>query len=255
MIINKNLEIYDTTLREGEQSAVANFDLKDRIEICKMLDDFGVDYIELGWPIASQEIFDSFKPCIEAVKKAKVVAFGSTSIRENPGEDENLNSIVESGVKVACIFGKSHLIHVEKQLKISAQENLTRIEKSVKYLKEKEIEVFYDAEHYFDAFKLHEDYAIETLVSAKKAGATRIILCDTNGGTLPDEAEKIVKTTKEKLGEIELGVHFHDDSGLALANTLVTLPYAKQIQGTINGIGERVGNLNLANFCQCAQKK
>jgi len=254
-----NLEIYDTTLREGEQSAVANFDLKDRIEICKMLDEFGVDYIELGWPIVSHEILNSFKPCMKVVKNAKVVAFGSTSIRKNLDEDKNLNSIIKSGVKVACIFGKSHLDHVEKQLKISSEENLKRIEKSIKFLIEHDIEVFYDAEHYFDAFKLHQDYAFKTLISAIKAGATRIILCDTNGGILPDEAEKIVKITKEKLEQEKLspkfGVHFHNDCGLALANTLTTLPYIKQVQGTINGIGERVGNLNFSEFVPVYTKK
>ncbi|MFH1307282.1 MAG: alpha-isopropylmalate synthase regulatory domain-containing protein [archaeon] len=253
------LEIYDTTLREGEQAAGASFSMQDRLKICEILDDFGVDYIELGWPLSSAEILESFKECIEKVEKAKIVAFGSTSISENIQEDKNLNSIVQSGVRYACIVGKTDLEHVEKQLKISPDENLRRIRESIKFLKEKEIEVFYDAEHYFDAFKSDEDYAIKTLIAAIEGGAERIVLCDTKGGSLPDEAKEILKKTQGALIDKELaaklGVHFHDDCGLALASTLASLPYIKQVQGTINGIGERVGNLNFSEFLPVYIKK
>ncbi len=253
------LEIYDTTLREGEQAAGANFNIEDRIKICKMLDEFGVDYIELGWPVASKEIFDSFHKCMPISKKAKIVAFGSTSINKNIESDENLNSLINCGTKIACIFGKSHLEHVEKQLRISPEENLKRISDSIKFLKKNNIKVFYDAEHYFDAFKQDKVYSIKTLISALESGAERIILCDTNGGVLPNEAEQIVKETKKELEskgfKPELGLHFHDDSGLALANTLACLSYAKQVQGTINGIGERVGNLNFSEFLPVYIKK
>ncbi|MEK6906755.1 MAG: alpha-isopropylmalate synthase regulatory domain-containing protein [Nanoarchaeota archaeon] len=253
------LEIYDTTLREGEQAAGANFDIEDRKKICTMLDELGVDYIELGWPVASKEIFDSFAACLPCVKKAEITAFGSTSISKDIESDLNLNSIVNCGAKITCIFGKSHLEHVERQLKITPEENLERIFNSVKFLKDKGIRVFYDAEHYFDAFKQDKNYAIKTLVKAVEAGAERLVLCDTNGGVLPEEAEEIVRETKKQLEDrdlkFEIGLHFHDDSGLALANTLSSLKYAKQVQGTINGIGERVGNLNFSEFLPVYIKK
>ncbi|MBU1136629.1 MAG: alpha-isopropylmalate synthase regulatory domain-containing protein [Nanoarchaeota archaeon] len=252
----KEIEIYDTTLREGEQAAEANFSFEDRIKLCKKLDDFGVDYIELGWPISSKEVLDSFKECISKIKKAKIVAFGSTSINENPEQDKNLNSIIESKANYACIFGKSCLKHVEKQLRLTPEQNLKRISDSIKFLKEKGIKVFYDAEHYFDAFKSDKEYALKTIKTALESGAEKIILCDTNGGTLPDEAEEIVRETKKELkGYSELGIHFHDDCGLALANTIACLPYIKQVQGTINGIGERVGNLNFSEFLPVYIKK
>ncbi|MEK6757602.1 MAG: alpha-isopropylmalate synthase regulatory domain-containing protein [Nanoarchaeota archaeon] len=254
-----NLEIYDTTLREGEQAAGASFNIDDRVKVCKKLDDLGVDYIEVGWPFASKETFESFKPCMNATKNAEVVAFGSTSIDKIVEDDGNLKSLIDCGASIACIFGKTHPEHVEKQLKITLQENLKRITDSSAFLIKNNVKVFYDAEHYFDSFKLNKNYAIFTLASALKGGAERLILCDTNGGTLPNEAESIVKETKNRLENFgtrfELGLHFHDDSGLALANTLACLPYARQVQGTINGIGERVGNLNLSEFLPIYMKK
>jgi len=247
-----DLEIYDATLREGEQAAGANFNLQDRLELFEKLDDFGVDYVEVGWPVASPEILQAFKELKGKNKNSKIVAFGSTSISEKVEEDKNLNSILEAEVEYACIFGKTWGNHVREQLKISKEENLERIRKSVRFLREKGICVFYDAEHYFDGYKEDKDYALETLVSAVEGGATRLILCDTNGGVLPDEAVKIVKETKEKLKErginVGLGVHFHGDSGLALANTIACLDDIIQVQGTINGIGERIGNLDFSNF-------
>jgi 2-isopropylmalate synthase len=254
-----SLEIYDCTLREGEQAEGASFSLKDRIELCQALDNFGVDYIELGWPIASKEIFDSFKIAIKKVRNAKIVAFGSTSISKNVEEDENLNAIINCGAKYACIFGKTDLNHIEFQLKISDRENLEKISQSISFLIKNNIEVFYDAEHYFDGFKANKEYAIKTLISAINSGATRIILCDTNGGILPNEAKEIIKETSEILGEqglnFELGVHLHNDSELALANTLICIPYLKQVQGTINGMGERMGNLNFSEFLPIYIKK
>lgn len=253
------MEIYDCTLREGEQAEGASFSFSDRIELCERLDEFGVDYIELGWPIVSEDIFESFRTVIQKMKRAQVVAFGSTSIKENPNEDKNLNSILDCGAKYACIFGKSSLSHVEKQLKISSDENLLKIFKSVKFLVDNKIKVFYDAEHYFDAYDDDKDYAINSLVKAIEGGAIRIILCDTNGGMIPEEALKIVKETydtlKSKGFDVKLGVHFHDDSGLALANSIACLPYIMQVQGTINGIGERLGNLNFSEFLPVYVKK
>lgn len=255
-----DLEIYDCTLREGEQAEGASFSSAERLELCKKLDEFGVDYIELGWPLASKEIFESFKVALSYVKKAKIVAFGSTSIKDDFDEDENLNSIVMCGAKIACIFGKTDAEHVEKQLKVSKEENLRKIKESIKFLIEKGLDVFYDAEHYFDGFKKDKEYAVSTLVSALQGGASRIILCDTKGGVLPEEALKIIKESKELLEEknfkdVNFGVHFHDDSGLALANALVCIDEVVQVQGTINGIGERVGNLNFTEFLPVYIKK
>lgn len=251
------LELYDCTLREGEQAAGASFDIDSRVKLFSLLDEFGFDYIELGWPIASADILKSFELCRKIRKNAKIVAFGSTSIKENPEEDENLLSIIKAKPDYACIFGKSHLEHVEKQLKLKPEENLKRIHDSIVFLKRKGIKVFYDAEHYFDAFKAHKEYALETLVSAIKAGAERIILCDTNGGIMPSEAKQILIETKEKLKLFNagLGAHFHNDCGLALANAIESLDYVMQIQGTINGTGERVGNLNFSEFLPIYAKK
>jgi len=254
------LEIYDCTLREGEQAEGASFNFDDRIELVKRLDDFGVDYIELGWPVVSKDIFDSFKVALKKVKRAKIVAFGSTSINANVRADKNLNSIIDTNVKYACIFGKSCLEHVKVQLCISREDNLKKIEESVGFLVEKGLNVFYDAEHYFDGFKDNKKYAVETLNSAVKGGAKKIILCDTNGGCLPSEVEKIVKETRKNLDDmgfekIDLGVHFHDDSGLALANTLISLDNINLVQGTINGTGERLGNLNFSEFLPIYVKK
>lgn len=247
-----DLEIYDCTLREGEQQEGVSYSTEDRLEFVKMLDEFGVNYIELGWPFASKEIFDSIKKANEIVNKAKIVAFGSTSIKENVKEDNNLNSIIDCGAKYACIFGKTSTEHIEKQLKLTGEENINKIIDSIAYLKSKDVKVFYDAEHYFDGYKDNPYYAIRTIIAAIEGGADRIILCDTNGGVVPTEVEKIVRETYETLKrkgfKTNLGVHFHNDSGLALANTLTSLPYIKQVQGTINGIGERVGNLDFSKF-------
>ncbi len=243
------LELYDCTLREGEQAAGASFDLDGRLKVFSMLDEFGFDYIEVGWPHASKEIMDSFEACRKIRKKAKIVAFGSTSINSNPEIDENLNSLLKSKADYACIFGKSHLQHVEKQLRISKEENLTRIRESIKFLTNNGMPVFYDAEHFFDAFKDNKEYALMTIKTAMDAGAERIILCDTNGAIMPSEAKAILGETKKYLGsESSLGVHFHNDRGLALANALICLEDIVQVQGTINGIGERVGNLDFTQF-------
>ncbi|MEK6886040.1 MAG: alpha-isopropylmalate synthase regulatory domain-containing protein [Nanoarchaeota archaeon] len=243
------LELYDCTLREGEQAAGASFNLDSRLKVFSMLDDFGFDYIELGWPHASKEIFESFAACKKIRKHAKIVAFGSTSIRADPKLDENLNSLVNSHADYACIFGKSHLEHVEKQLKITPEENIKRIRESIRFLIDNGMPVFYDAEHFFDAFKDNKEYALMTVKTALGAGAERIILCDTNGAIMPTEAEKIVRETKQYLGEKALiGVHFHNDRGLALANAIASLDDVIQMQGTINGIGERVGNLDFTQL-------
>lgn len=252
------LELYDCTLREGEQAAGASFTLEDRVELFKLLSNFGFDFIELGWPIASQDIMKSFELCKNMGTRAKIVAFGSTSINPNPYEDKNLDSLVRSKADYACIFGKTHIDHVVKQLKLTPLDNLGRISQSVAFLKNN-MHVFYDAEHFFDGFKQDKKYALDTLVSAANAGAERLVLCDTNGGLIPSEAFDIIRQTRDYLDSKNLatglGVHFHNDCGLALANVLTSLPYVVQVQGTINGIGERVGNLNFSEFIPVYIKK
>lgn len=247
------IELYDTTLRDGEQAVGASFGRAGRLAVYRALDDLGIHYVELGWPIASQDIKDSFIDCRAVQERARIVAFGSTSIRQRPDHDENLKSIIDVRPDVACIFGKSWTQHVAAQLRISEQANIDRISGSVDLLRRKKIGmVFYDAEHYFDGFKDNPEYALSTLRAAARAGADRLILCDTNGGTLTPDVIETVSRTKEWLGseriDVPLGTHFHDDSGVAVANAYASLPWVRQVQGTINGMGERVGNLNLGTF-------
>ncbi len=249
LAFEKMLEIYDSTLREGEQTSGVKFTASERIEIAKHLDELGVDYIEVGWPI-HKEVMDVFRKL--KTKKARLVAFGSTAMHENVEKCKNLIAIAKSNAKYACIFGKTSLEHVKKQLRISEKENLKKIYGSVAFLKKHNIKVFYDAEHYFDAFKQNKSYALSTLLKAAKAGASRLVLCDTNGGSMPHEVLETIKETvlflKKKKVKTFLGVHFHNDCGLALANALEALPYVKQIQCTVNGIGERVGNTDLCEI-------
>ena len=247
------IEIYDCTLREGEQAAGAFFSLQERVKLFEILDNFHADFIEVGWPM-NEEVLEAFEECRKIRKRAKISAFGSTAMSNNIEQDKNLLNIISTKADYACIFGKTHLQHVEKQLKINKEENLERIKNSIKFLINNRMKVFYDAEHYFDAFKENKDYALLTIKTALDAGAERIILCDTNGGILPDEAEKIIIETEKIIGKEKLGVHFHNDCNLALANTLICLPYVKQVQGTINGIGERIGNLNFSEFLPVMKK-
>jgi len=243
------LELYDCTLREGEQAAGASFDLASRLKVFSALDDFGFDYVELGWPHASSEIMDSFEICKQKRKHSKIIAFGSTSINPDPEKDENLLALLKSKADCACIFGKSHLTHVEKQLRINGPKNLERISQSIDFLIKNGMAVFFDAEHFFDAFQDNREYALATVRTAIDAGAQRVILCDTNGGSMPTYVQSTIRETLDTLGgKRVLGVHFHNDRGLALANTLVALDNIVQVQGTVNGIGERVGNLDFTQL-------
>jgi 2-isopropylmalate synthase len=252
LLRNPKVELFDTTLRDGEQTAGASFHTEGRVAVFRALDRLGVDYVELGWPVVSEEIRNSFELCRREQRNAGIVAFGSTSIKADPTDDMNLASMVRVRPDVGCIFGKSWGQHVTHQLGISYQANLDKISMSVDFLKGSGLRVFYDAEHYFDGFKDNPEYALATLRAAANAGAERLVLCDTNGGTLTPEATEIVRATKNWLvGEridAGLGTHFHDDSGVAVANAFATLPWITQVQGTINGMGERIGNLNLGTF-------
>lgn len=245
--------IYDTTLRDGEQSPEVTLSIRDKLEIVKALDDFKVDYIELGWPASNKKDMETFLQSAELNLNAKIAAFGSTKRKGiTAEEDNNLKAIIASKAKTATIFGKSWLEHVEKQLKLTPEENLEAIKESIEFLKQQGLEVIYDAEHYFDGFKANSDYALSCLRAAAQAKADCLVLCDSNGGCLPSEIKEIITKTKDFLEEnnidIELGIHCHNDSGLAVANTLEAINLGiKHIQGTINGLGERTGN---ADLCQ-----
>jgi len=243
------IQIFDTTLRDGQQTKGISYTVQDKIKIAKLLDDLGVDYIEGGWPGASPKVDDFFKEMENIpLTNAKLTAFGSTRRAQNAAEDDIfLNKIVNSKAQVACIFGKSWDLHVTTALNITLEKNLEIIEDSLKFLKSSGMETLYDAEHFFDGYKNNPEFCLETLKAAERGGAECLILCDTNGGTLPHEIAEIIAEIQPKLS-IPLGIHAHNDSELAVANSLTAIRAgAIHVQGTINGYGERCGNANLCS--------
>lgn len=250
-----NYTIYDTTLRDGTQAENFNLTMEDKIKVTLKLDAMGIDYVEGGWP-GSNPISSAYFQEIQnhQLKHCKVAAFGSTRMFKNSVEDDaNLNALIAANTPVITIFGKSWDIHVHDALRIELEDNLLIIEDSLRYLKPHVEKLFYDAEHFFDGFKDNQEYALATLDSAVKGGADALILCDTNGGTLPTEIPAIIKTVQDHLTdngyEVELGIHSHNDSETAVANSLLALGLgATQVQGTINGYGERCGNANLTSI-------
>ncbi|MEI7640863.1 MAG: citramalate synthase [bacterium] len=245
----KKIFIYDATLREGAQSARVAYTVDDKIIIAKKLDDLGVHYIEGGWPLrgVNEKDFDFFKKIKKIkLKNAKIAAFGSTRRVGNKVQDDPiLNTLIDAETPVITIFGKSWDLHVTKVLNTTLEENIKMIAESVAYLKSKKKEVVYDAEHFFDGYKANPNYAFKTLQAAQTAGADCICLCDTNGGTTLEEVEKIIADISAKI-KVPLGAHFHNDSGLAVANTLIAVKNGiTQVQGTMNGFGERCGNADI----------
>ncbi|HIE03743.1 MAG TPA: citramalate synthase, partial [Candidatus Latescibacteria bacterium] len=244
----REISIYDTTLRDGAQAEGVNFSLEDKLVITRKLDEFGVDYIEGGWPNPTNpKDLEYFVKVRELeLKHARIAAFGSTRrARNRPGDDPILNTLLKAETEVVTIFGKSWDLHVSKVLRTSLEENLRMIEDSVAYLKRHGREVVYDAEHFFDGFKENPEYALGTLKAAQDGGADIIVLADTNGGTLPGGLREAIEAAKEVLS-VPFGVHTHNDGGLAVANTLLAVELgAVQVQGTVNGYGERCGNANL----------
>ncbi len=241
------LQLFDTTLRDGEQSEGISFAVSDKIKIAHLLDELGVHYIEGGFPGSNPkvvEFFDAMRH--ETLKHAKLVAFGSTRHHQNkPEDDPSLKGLIASGVRVACIFGKTWDFHVTDALRISLEDNLVLIEDSIRYLKTKMDEVFFDAEHFFDGYKRNPAYALQALEAAVRAGVDVIVLCDTNGGTLPFDVETIVREIV-RLFPVPIGIHAHNDGDCATANTLSAIHAgAVHVQGTLNGYGERCGNANL----------
>lgn len=254
----KKIEIYDTTLRDGAQSEGIAFSVNDKLKIISLLDKLGVDYIEAGWPGSNPkdiEVFDLLKKL--PLKNSKIAAFGCTR-RPNAlaSEDKILQGLIESGTDVITIFGKTWDFHVEHALNTTNEENLAMISDSIKYLKSFGKMVFFDAEHFFDGYKNNSDYALKAVTAAHHAGADRIVLCDTNGGCINTEIYKITRIVQEALPDAKVGIHAHNDSDMAVANSIAaTEAGAVQIQGTINGYGERCGNANLCSIIPNLQLK
>ncbi len=250
----RKIEIYDTTLRDGSQGEGVNFSLEDKLAIARRLDEVGVDYIEGGYPLSNPKDTQFFaRVCGLNLGHSKVVAFGMTRRRGmSAADDPGMKALLEAATPVVTIVGKTSAFHVAEVLAVSREENLAMIADTVAHLSESGREVFYDAEHFFDGWKLDAPYATETLVAAARAGATRIILCDTNGGTLPFEVAALTEAAAAALAAagrpVPLGIHCHNDCDLAVANTLAAVASgAVQVQGTINGIGERCGNADLVS--------
>ncbi|HLZ33793.1 MAG TPA: citramalate synthase, partial [Nitrospira sp.] len=251
------LEIYDTTLRDGAQAEDVSFSADDKVRVAQRLDELGVHFIEGGWPGANPKDIEFFRMIKETpLKHATVVAFGSTRKASNPVQkDPNIRALLDAETKIITLFGKSWSLHVTDALGIALSKNLELVADSVAYLRSKNRRIFYDAEHFFDGYKTNPDYAIETIRRAVTAGAERVILCDTNGGTMPWEIKEICRIVQREC-PVPLGIHAHNDCEMAVANSLMAIEMGVvQVQGTINGIGERCGNANLCSIIPNLQLK
>jgi 2-isopropylmalate synthase len=241
--------VYDTTLRDGSQGEGVNFSLQDKLLITKKLDDLGVDFIEGGYPLSNPKDFEFFREVRKLpLKHAQVAAFGMTR-RKNakPDDDPCLKALLDAETPVVTLVGKTWDLHVTEVLNTTLDENVAMIRDSVSHCRSAGREVFYDAEHFFDGFKANPEYALATLRAAESAGASVLILCDTNGGSLPDEIAAGVAAARST-AKAQIGIHCHNDCDLAVANTLAAVAGgATQVQGTINGIGERCGNVDLVS--------
>src|SRR5712664_608532 len=250
--MSREIKVYDTTLRDGTQGEGVSFSMEDKVRIAQRLDALGIHYIEGGWPGSNPKDLRFFKRVQDAVfKSAKITAFGSTRRPGvKPQEDSNIQALVEAGPPVVTIFRKAWYFHVTAALGTTPEENVAMIGDSVAYLLKHFEEVIYDAEHFFDGFKKNRDYALATLKAAEAAGAHCLVLCDTNGGGLPHEVAEIVREVKKHVkAETPLGIHVHNDTECAVANTLAAVSEGvNHIQGTINGYGERCGNANLVSI-------
>jgi 2-isopropylmalate synthase len=243
------IAIYDTTLRDGSQGEGVNFSLQDKLNITRRLDELGIDYIEGGYPLSNPKDHEYFQEVRKLpLRHAKVAAFGMTRRKgAAPAEDTCLRALLEAQTPLVTIVGKTWDLHVREVLNTTLDENLGMIADSVAYCREAGREVFYDAEHFFDGYKNNAEYALATLQAAQEAGAEVVILCDTNGGTLPEEIASAVAAVRRRL-RVPLGIHCHNDCDVAVANSLAAVAHgATQVQGTINGIGERCGNADLVS--------
>ncbi|MDD5566566.1 MAG: citramalate synthase, partial [Candidatus Omnitrophica bacterium] len=241
------VKIYDTTLRDGSQGEGISYSVMDKIRIAEELDRLGVHYIEGGWPGSNPKDMEFY---VMAAKRrlanSAMVAFCSTRRPNTSAEDDsNLKSTLKSQAKYAAVFGKTWDLHVKDVLKTSLEENIGMIKDTVRFLVSKGLVVFYDAEHFFDAYKANREYSLQCITAAESAGAKAIVLCDTNGGALTSEISRVVGEVRGLVG-VSLGIHCHNDAGLAIANSIAAVEAgADMVQGTINGYGERCGNADL----------
>lgn len=245
------IQIYDTTLRDGSQGEGVNFSLQDKLLITQRLDDLGFDFVEGGYPLSNEKDSQYFARVRELkLKHARVCAFGMTRRKGvQPSQDPGMKALLESEAKTLTIVGKTSTFHATEVLRVSLDENLAMISETVKYLRECGREVIYDAEHFFDGWKLDPEYAARTVRAAAEAGAFLVVLCDTNGGTMPEEIAELTKAAQAVL-PVPVGIHTHNDCDLAVANSLAAVDAgAVQVQGTINGVGERCGNADLISVC------
>lgn len=244
----KWVSVLDTTLRDGAQMEGISFSVDDKLRIASKLDELGVAYIEGGWPGSNEKDTEFFaRARYLSLKHAKLAAFSSTRrVGTTVERDANIQALLRAEVPVAVIVGKSSAMHVTEVLETTLSENLDMIHETVAFLKARGLEVLFDAEHYFDGYALDAEYALATLEAAHAAGADWLVLCDTNGGTLPFSIERIVRETRRRLPQARLGIHAHNDSGVAVANTLIAVEAGcEHVQGTMNGYGERCGNADL----------
>lgn len=250
--------IYDTTLRDGTQAEDVNLSTQDKLRITHKLDELGIHYIEGGWPLSNptdQRFFEEIRHY--RLKHSRITAFGSTHAPNGkPETDPNLQALIQAKTDSITIFGKTWDVHVKEALRTSNENNLDMISQSVGFLKENVQEVFFDAEHLFDGFKANRDFALACLKRAQEAGADALVLCDTNGGTLTSEISRIIEEIKKEIPKAKLGIHAHNDSELAVANSLMAVEHGiEHVQGTINGYGERCGNANLCSIIPTLQLK
>lgn len=255
--MSKALSIFDTTLRDGTQGEGISLSADDKLKIARKLDQLGVHYIEGGIPGSNGKDIEFFKRVKELNLQAKLTAFGSTRRKDSVAEhDANLNRMLEAGVQAATLVGKSWDFHVHTALQTTLEENLAMIYDSIAYLKHQGLEVVFDAEHFFDGYKHNPEYALAVMRKAEEAGADWLVMCDTNGGTLPHEVHDIVSVLAGIVTRSELGIHTHNDCELAVANSISAVRAgARQIQGTMNGYGERCGNANLCSIIPSLQLK
>ncbi|MEX0724791.1 MAG: citramalate synthase [Planctomycetaceae bacterium] len=243
------IQLYDTTLRDGSQGEGISFSLQDKLQITKKLDDLRFDYIEGGYPLSNPKDSEYFLKAAELnLKHAKLVAFGMTRRKGVAAKDDvGMQALIASQAPTITVVGKTWDLHVTEVLRVDLDENIAMIGDSLAFLKSQEREVFYDAEHFFDGYRANPEYALKTIRTAQEAGADMVILCDTNGGSLPEVIVECLKAAQQALS-IPLGIHCHNDCELAVANSLAAVDIgAIQVQGTINGIGERCGNADLVS--------
>ncbi len=250
--MTSDLEIYDTTLRDGSQQEGISLTVNDKLRIASLLDDLGVGYIEGGWPGALPKDDEFFKRARTEIdfKHATLTAFGSTRRpRVTVTEDPQLDALLAAETEVICIVGKSWDYHVLEALRTDLDEGIKMVAESIEYLKKHDRRVFFDAEHFFDGYRSNPEFALGVLRAAKEAGAERFVLCDTNGGTLPHVVTRVIDEVRREVDSDNVGVHFHNDAGCAVASSLASVEAGvRQVQGCINGYGERTGNADLCTI-------